>query len=239
MEIFFSDNIADGRCILSPEESKHCVKVLRHRAGDEIHVIDGRGRMMDCRIEEASPNGVVAAVCGVHEGWGGHPYRLTMAVCPTKNNERFEWFVEKAAEVGVDIVAPVIGERSERREYKAGRARRIALSAAKQSLKGAVPEICEPVTVREFIAGSSPDALRLIACCFDGEAPRISVSSALGNYGGCSVEVLIGPEGDFSPEEVAEAVSAGFVPVHLGQSRLRTETAALTAVEAVYFRYME
>lgn len=239
MEVFFSDDIGGGRCRLSPEESRHCVKVMRHRTGDEIHVIDGRGSMMDCRIEEASADGVVAVVSETHSGWGGHPYELVMAVCPTKNNERFEWFVEKAVEVGVDSIVPVIGDRSERKEYKIERACRIALSAAKQSLKGAVPAISAPVTVRDFIAGSSPDALRLIACCFDVGGPRISVCKALGGFSGRRVEVLIGPEGDFSAVEAETATAAGFVPVSLGASRLRTETAALTAVEAVYLRYME
>ncbi len=177
--------------------------------------------------------------------WGTHPYNLTLAVCPTKNNERFEWFVEKAVELGVDRIVPLIGDHSERKVYKTERAKRIALSAAKQSLKAAVPEIAEPVSVRDFIralsdSGTATSGLRLIAYCFEGERPRISIKEALATVSGSSlaqpdITVLIGPEGDFSPEEATLALEAGFLPIHLGSSRLRTETAALAAVAAVSF----
>ena len=169
--------------------------------------------------------------------WGSHPYRLTVACCPTKNNERFEWFVEKATEVGVDRIVPVIGERSERKVYKTDRAARIALSATKQSLKARIPVIDEPLSVRSFIDSckDSP-AVKLIAYCFEDENhPRRSIKDALS---GKEIVILIGPEGDFSPEEARHALDAGFIPVHLGSSRLRTETAAVTAAEAVYFHFL-
>ena len=247
MELFYCPDAAGGLCRLSQEESAHCVKVLRHRAGDEIHVIDGAGSLYRCEILSDSPKGVEAKVLDCIFDWGGHPYRLTLAVCPTKNNDRYEWFAEKATELGLDRIVPVIGDRSERRVFKTDRLRKIVLSAAKQSLKARVPEVDEPLKVSEFIAGQSPaargsqkespDSLKLICYCFEDDThPRISIREALeSRRDAADIVILIGPEGDFSPEEVTAALAAGFLPVHLGPSRLRTETAAVTAAAAVYF----
>jgi 16S rRNA (uracil1498-N3)-methyltransferase len=230
MEIFFSDDICDGRVRLDAEESGHCVRVLRHRPGDEISVIDGRGTLYRCALEIADAKGAEARVLEAQRGYGAHPYHLTMAVCPTKNIDRFEWFVEKATEIGVDVIAPVIGERSERRVLKTDRLRRLALSAAKQSLKAAIPTIAEPQSVRDFILDAPADALKLICYCFD-DVERKQIQQLLPAKEIC---ILIGPEGDFSPEEAALARERGWVPVSLGDSRLRTETAAVVAATAVY-----
>ena len=252
MELFYAHDVSDTVCRLDAEESAHCVRVLRHRCGDQIDVIDGTGSLLRCRLTDDNPKGASAAILSVVPDFGAHPYRLTIGCCPTKNNDRFEWFVEKATEVGVDRIVPLIGERSERRVYKTDRARRIALSATKQSLKARIPEIAEPVSVREFLQASSPvmpgssvmpghdrASLRLIAYCFeDPSVPRISIQESLNRFSGTDVSVLIGPEGDFSPEEASLALSLGFIPVHLGPSRLRTETAAVTAAIAVYLHYM-
>lgn len=236
MELFYAYE-ADGRfCRLDADESGHCCRVLRHRAGDEIHVIDGLGTMFRCRLVDDNPKGAEAEVLEAFPGWGGHPYRLTVACCPTKNNDRFEWFVEKTTEIGVDRIVPTICERSERKVYKTDRALRIALSATKQSLKSRIPEIAEPVSVKDFIRRSG-SSLKLIAYCFEGDTKRISIQEALRNYDGKDVTVLIGPEGDFSPEEAHLAVEHGYIPVHLGSSRLRTETAAVLAATAVYLAF--
>ena len=236
MELFYAYE-ADGRfCRLDADESGHCVRVLRHRAGDEIHVIDGLGTMYRCRLADDNPKGAEAEVLEAFPGWGGHPYRLTVACCPTKNNDRFEWFVEKATEVGVDRIVPTIGERSERKVYKTDRALRIALSATKQSLKARLPEIAEPVSVKDFIAHSE-SGLKLIAYCFEGGTKRVFIQEALQGYDGKDVTILIGPEGDFSPEEAYIAMEHGYIPVHLGASRLRTETAAVLAATAVYLHF--
>ena len=236
MELFYAYE-ADGRsCRLDADESGHCVRVLRHRAGDGIHVIDGQGTMYRCRLTDDNPKGAEAEVLEAFPGWGGHPYRLTVACCPTKNNDRFEWFVEKATEVGVDCIVPVIGDRSERKVYKTDRALRIALSATKQSLKSRIPEIAEPVSVKDFIRRSG-NSLKLIAYCFEGDTRRISIQEALRGFDGTDITVLIGPEGDFSPEEARLAVEQGYIPVHLGSSRLRTETAAVLAAIAVYLAF--
>ena len=240
MELFYSQDIEGGTCRLDHDESGHCIKVLRHRCGDEISVIDGRGTLYKCRIVSDSHKEVVAQVIDSVQDWGGHPYRLHLAVCPTKNNDRYEWFAEKACEMGFDELSPVIGDHSERRILKTQRVEKILISASKQSLKAAVPVVNEPVSVKEFIsANASQDSLKLIAYCFDDErVPRRSIKEVLGGYEGNEVIVMIGPEGDFSHEEAELALQAGFIPVHLGASRLRTETAAVTAAAAVYFTFL-
>lgn len=241
MELFYSSQVELSTLRLPEEESGHCVRVLRHRAGDEISVIDGKGCLYRCRLTVADHKAAEAEILSREEGFGVHPYRLTMAVCPTKNIDRYEWFVEKATELGLDEIAPVIGKHSERKIVKTDRLRRIVLSAAKQSLKAAVPEVAEPCSIREFIEACPDQSLRLIAYCDEtlDRDRRMSVLDAL-KTGGLAdgsreIVVLIGPEGDFSEDEVAFALSRGWLPVHLGDSRLRTETAALAAVAAVYF----
>lgn len=235
MEIFFSDNIENGLLWLDQEESAHCVRVLRHREGDEIAVIDGRGTLYRCLLEKADPKEAMARVISTEPGFGSHPYHLTMAVCPTKNIDRFEWFVEKATEIGVDVIAPVIGERSERKVLKTERLERIVRSAAKQSLKGAVPQVLEAQSVRDFILSAPESALKMMCYCFEGEKHSIfELLSPEETPDSRDFYILIGPEGDFSPQEAELALSRGWVPVTLGKSRLRTETAALVAVAQVY-----
>ena len=242
MELFYSRDIEGGICRLDQDESGHCIKVLRHRSGDEISVIDGCGTLHRCRITSDSPKGVEAIILDSEEGWGGHQYHLHMAVCPTKNNDRFEWFAEKACEIGFDVLSPVFGDHSERKVLKTARVEKILVSAAKQSLKAAIPVVNEPVSVKEFIREAAEDdkSLKLIAYCFEDErVPRRSIKEVLNAFEGTDITVMIGPEGDFSRAEAEAALEAGFIPVHLGESRLRTETAALTAAASVYFRYMK
>lgn len=237
MEIFWTEDIAGGICRLGEEESAHCVRVLRHRAGDRINIIDGHGTMYECTLVADSPKGAEARIEQAHQNWGGHSYDLTMAVCPTKNIDRYEWFAEKATEFGVDRIVPVIGEHSERKILKPERMNRILLSATKQSLKASIPELSNTISVREFIESTAEkDALKMIAYCFEDGQERTSIREVLEKNDAKEVIVLIGPEGDFSREEADAAVAAGYVPVHVGESRLRTETAALASVSMVYYR---
>lgn len=240
MELFYSKDISPTLVTLDGDEAQHCVKVLRHREGDMVSVIDGCGTLYRCRLLTADPRGVEAEILERTEGFGAHPYRLTMAVCPTKNMDRYEWFVEKATEIGVDEIVPVIGDHSERKIIKAERLERILVSAAKQSLKAAVPSLSEPVRVQDYIAAADPCALRLMAYCDESldRSLRVSVGDALALSDSRDVCMLIGPEGDFSEEEVTSALSLGWRPVTLGGSRLRTETAAVLSAAAVYLRYM-
>lgn len=239
MELFYSQDIGNGIIRLGHDESGHCIKVLRHRCGDEISVIDGQGTLYNCRITSDSHKAVEAVVLESKSDWGSHPYKLHMAVCPTKNNDRYEWFAEKACEIGFDELSPIIGDHSERRILKKERVEKILVSAAKQSLKASVPSVNEPVSVKEFIK-SADSELKLIAYCFEDESvPRRSIREVLEGFNGEDITIMIGPEGDFSKEEAELALAAGFIPVHLGESRLRTETAALTATAAVYYHWMK
>ena len=253
MELFYSQDIDAGRVILGEEEAAHCVRVLRHREGDGIEVIDGRGTLYRCVLTHVgtgtgkSRPSAEARIVSCEKDWGAHPYLLTLAVCPTKNPDRYEWMAEKAAEAGLDVLVPVIGERSERRVQKTDRLQRVLLSAAKQSLKAAVTQVAEPVSVMDFIK-ESRDGLKLIAYCSDEVQARDSITEALSRFfagngdtapGKPRITVLVGPEGDFSPEEVRAAIGAGYVPVHLGPSRLRTETAGLLAATATYLAAMD
>lgn len=272
MEIFYSNDIDAGLVTLPAEESGHCIKVLRHRVGDAVSVIDGEGTLYRCVLIDADSRAAVARIEEAVPSFGSHPYRLVMAVCPTKNADRYEWFAEKATEMGVDEIVPVIGDHSERKAFKTERLSRIVLSAAKQSLKARLPVIREAVPVSEFIrragvpdAGDSGAASLKLICYCDSSLPRdrrVGIKDALAalvsqrspvtddaaslrevrtvqdtNFSFPEIYVLIGPEGDFSQEELDLAFSRGWQPVHLGDSRLRTETAALAAVAAVYFNF--
>lgn len=238
MEIFYTKDITGEICTLPPEESAHCVKVLRHRSGDHICVIDGEGTFYDCTLLDASPKAAQAHIDGVQRCWGAHDYNLTMAVCPTKNIDRYEWFAEKATEFGLDCIAPVFSEHSERKVIKTERLQKILLSATKQSLKGAIPQIATPCSVIDFINSSQNSSLNLIAYCFEDDShPRQGITEVIRTSGKKDINILIGPEGDFSRKEAEAAINAGFIPIHLGESRLRTETAALAAVAAVYFAF--
>lgn len=236
MELFYGRIGDESLFLFDAEESTHMVKVLRHKAGDRVYAMDGGGSLYSVELQECSPKGSAGRIVAVEKDWDRRDYTIELAVCPTKNNERFEWMGEKVTEVGIDALVPVIGERSERKVYKTERMRRILLSAAKQSLKTRIPQVQEPISVLEFIERAPKNALKLIAYCFEGE--KLSIREALERSSCSDVVILIGPEGDFSPKEVAAALKAGFKAVHLGPSRLRTETAALCAVMSVYNKYM-
>ena len=239
MELFYSKNISSGVTTLDCEESNHCIKVLRHRCGDSINVVDGHGMLYRCTITADNPKAVEFSIDEAVENYGSHNYRLHMAVAPPKNSDRFDWFAEKATEIGVDEITPVFGDYSERKVFKGERVERLLISAAKQSHKGTVPTLNEAVSVKDFLNRTSDvDALKLICYCDEVEslsASKIDINRALdGN--GKPVIILIGPEGDFSRAEICLAVSLGWQPVSLGDSRLRIETAAIVATAAVYLR---
>lgn len=240
MELFYSPAISEGETTLSSEESNHCIKVLRHKEGDTIHIIDGGGTLYECEITDANPKSLGFNILSRTENYGTHPYRLVMAVAPPKNIDRFEWFAEKATEIGLDEITPLFGEFSERKVFKPERVERIIVSAAKQSHKGAVPMLNEAVRVKDFIEQTKDaDALKMICWCGDAGSlgsVKTPITEILDSYKGNNIIVMIGPEGDFSTGEVEQAVAAGWKITSLGESRLRIETAALTAVAAVYLK---
>lgn len=235
MNIFFAPDITGDHYVLTPEESHHCVRVLRMCEGDPVQLIDGRGSLFEARVQQANPQRCVLEIDQVHREWGRRGWELTMAVSPTKNLDRWEWFVEKATEVGIDRFVPLICRRSERRDMKTDRTERIVVSAMKQSLKAYKP-IVESATAFVELVSQKFEGVKMIAyCCSEQECGDIAAHAKKRYIADCvqpgqSALILIGPEGDFSPEEVTMALANGFLPISLGESRLRTETAAVDAV---------
>lgn len=232
MQLFYSPDITSGGlCTLDAEESRHAVRVMRLREGDMIDVTDGRGNLYQCHIVVANDRG-----CEVEpiSPLASHlsPFALHLAVAPTKNPSRMEWLVEKAVELGVGEITLLQCDHSERSFLKTDRLERIAVSAMKQSLHTVLPNINQAVNLKDWL-GSQFSAfsshLKFIAHC-EADKPRTPLASVL--EPGRDAVILIGPEGDFSEEEIEQAIACGFVPVSLGPSRLRTETAALYAVTA-------
>lgn len=225
MQLFYSPDITPPLYTLSEEESGHCVRVLRLKEGDSLHITDGKGTLYRAEVEDAHPKHCTIRIVEEHREWEKRPYSLTVAVAPTKNIDRIEWFVEKATECGIDRIVPILCDHSERKVIKGERLEKIAISAMKQSLKAYLPTI-EPLTpIRELLAEPF-DGVRLIAHC-EEDMERIFMGNLIDK--GDNVMVLIGPEGDFSKEEIVAARKAGFREVTLGKERLRTETAALAA----------
>ena len=231
MQLFYG-HIIEERFQLHESEINHCVRVLRKNVGEIIHFITGDGNLYSGTIEIASKREVKGTYQLKEKRWGNVPYDLTIAVAPTKNMDRFEWFLEKSIELGVSRIIPLRCDRSERKIIKDERLFKVALSATKQSLKGRLPVIDPLTSFEDFVAGNL-EGTRCIAHCDDTERKaftKVAPSESL--------IVLIGPEGDFTPDEVQLAQQSGFTPIHLGQSRLRTETAALTAVSMVYAAHL-
>lgn len=226
MQLFYAPDIVPPHHTLSEDESKHCVRVLRLGVGDELHLTDGRGNLYRCRVTDPNPKRCAVETVETIAEYGRMPYGLTLAVAPTKNIERFEWFLEKATEVGVTRIVPVECDHSERRIIKYDRELRVITSAVKQSLKAYHPALDELTPLRRLIA-SPFDGRKFIAHCDDNAADRRYLASEIGKNE--NILILIGPEGDFSPEEINFALENGFEPVTLGPQRLRTETAAVTA----------
>ena len=242
MDLFYSKTISEGGRTLDADESAHCVRVLRHRRGDTIHVVDGHGMLYRCTIVDDDPRAVIFDIEEWVENYGSHDYWLRMAVCPPKNIDRFEWFAEKATEIGVDVISPLFGDYSERKVFKPERIERLLVSAAKQSHKGAIPQLDDATTVTEFLQ-QDHDGLKLICYC-DEATGKVDIKQALSVLNAPQespqkqkITIMIGPEGDFSRAEVALALERGWQPVSLGDSRLRIETAALVATAAVYLTF--
>lgn len=212
--------------VLPPDESAHVVRVLRRREGDDVDVVDGHGHLYHCRLAAADPRGAMLEVLEKEAILNSWVPRLTIAVAPTKNADRMEWLVEKLVELGVDAIVPLRCDRSERKDIKAERLERIAVSAMKQSLKATLPIIYPTTPLMSYVRAVASDTQKLVGYC-DADAERRLMATEY--RAGNNLSVLIGPEGDFSPEEIAACRAEGYVPVTMGDNRLRTETAALDA----------
>ena len=227
MNLFYTPGISGNLYSLNEEESRHCQKALRLREGDTVHLTDGKGTLFEAQISYLNSRQVTVEVISRQDGYGRRDYYLHMAVAPTKNIDRFEWFLEKATEIGVDEITPVICEHSERRQLRSDRLEKVITAAMKQSLKAYHPKLHEPEPMGKFLAHPYPGN-KYIAHITSG-APLLKQLYQKGS----DAVILIGPEGDFSPTEVETSLKSGFQVISLGESRLRTETAAVVACHSI------
>jgi len=223
MALFYVPNLTSGN-VLPEEESQHAVKVVRLQVGDTIEVVDGVGGFYCAQITNPHPKHCGFEITKTIKEYGKRNYKLHIAIAPTKNIERLEWFIEKATEIGIDEITPIICRFSERKIIKAERLEKIIVSAAKQSVKAYFPKLNPLCTFDELIKKQKASQ-KFIAHCYEEDKKLLQNEIQKSS----DVLILIGPEGDFSKEEVQKALSSGFVPVSLGNSRLRTETAGVVA----------
>lgn len=223
MALFYVPDLALGN-VLPEEESQHAVKVLRLKVGDQVVIVDGVGGYYKAKITNPHPKHCGFEIVETQSGFGKRNYKLHIAIAPTKNIERLEWFIEKATEIGIDEITPVVCRFSERKVIKEERLQKIIVSAAKQSVKAYFPRLNPLCTFDDLIENHQEDT-KFIAHCYDQDKKLLQTEYRKST----DVLILIGPEGDFSKDEVEKAVLSGFVPVSLGESRLRTETAGVVA----------
>lgn len=229
MITFYAPDI-ETDSVLPDGESLHCVKVLRMQPGAQVEVIDGKGGAYTCRLLDAHHKHALVEIIERRNQPLPWSYALTIAVAPTKHLDRMEWLTEKLTEVGVNRLVPLLCARSERRELKTERLEKIAVSAMKQSLKAVLPEVWPMTPIKRVIEECSAQQ-RFICYCDKNIERRLLPREIIA---GSDTTILIGPEGDFTPEEVELALQNGFIPVTLGDNRLRTETAALYAASTVH-----
>jgi 16S rRNA (uracil1498-N3)-methyltransferase len=230
MHLFYTPDISGDSYLLSEEESKHCIRVLRLKNGDMIRLMDGKGNFFDSEIVDDHPKKCAVAVRSVLKQ-PERAWKLEIAIAPTKNNDRLEWFLEKATESGIEKISLIDCDNSERSIVKAERLQKITVSAIKQSMNAFLPEISELSGLEKYLHTiKSSSAAKFIAHCQSKEKlPHLKTLYSKGT----DAIVLIGPEGDFSRREVDLAISLGFKECSLGGNRLRTETAALYACIAL------
>jgi 16S rRNA (uracil1498-N3)-methyltransferase len=232
MQLFYTPDIdPNGKeYILNEEESRHCVVVLRLGIGSQIYLVDGNGGLYTAIISVSNPKKTVLRIVEIVTGFRKRNHHLHIAIAPTKNIERFEWFLEKATEIGIDEITPIICKHSERKEVKVDRLNKVITAAIKQSHKAYHPKLNEITTYKHLLEKPS-DSQKFIAHCATGD--KINLKSEL--IFSRQYLILIGPEGDFADDEINHALSLGFKAISLGESRLRTETAALAACFEVNF----
>jgi len=228
MNWFYAAEIEAGNFEFDAEESKHCIRVLRLRKGDKVQLTNGLGLLYDGEIIDDNPKKCILIINDPSKINPKNDFNLHIAVAPTKNISRFEWFIEKATEIGVDEITPLECEHSERIRLKPDRFVKILIASIKQSRQTWLPKF-NPVTGFSTIIKSPHKGQKFIA--FVDENHDLTLKSAY--HPGSDALILIGPEGDFSTTEIKSALSAGFIPISLGKNRLRTETAALVAVHTI------
>jgi len=232
MQLFYHSDIQPMSLLVtfSKEESRHMVKVLRKKRGDQIHITDGRGNLYLAEIVSDNDKKCEVQVLNSESKPDQKGYRLHVAIAPTKNNDRFEWFLEKSTEIGIDEITPILCDRSERKKMNPERCEKVLLAAMKQSLKFSLPTL-NPLQPLDDLLKNVESEAKLIAHCDEGEKKGLSVLV----QNKSDMLVLIGPEGDFSPREIEDAIKAGFQNLDLGKNRLRTETAGVVVCSNIAF----
>ncbi|MFA5815272.1 MAG: 16S rRNA (uracil(1498)-N(3))-methyltransferase [Bacteroidales bacterium] len=229
MHLFYAPGLTDEQTFtLNPDESHHAVRVLRLNPGNEIILVNGRGGWYHSRIAHPDPKACTVEIIRHSHDIGKPPYHLHIAIAPTKQIDRYEWFLEKTTEIGISEITPIICEHSERKDVKTDRQMRIVIAAMKQSLKAFHPIIHEPVSFKNFMKNSIP-GVKTIAHCQAGN--KLWLNEII--HPNEPVTILIGPEGDFSDKEIAAATENGYLPITLGSSRMRTETAGVVACHTI------
>lgn len=224
MNIFYEPNIKQT-LLLNEEESRHAIKVLRLSVGSKLYIVDGKGGFYTCEVRVAHEKKCEVKIVEEIQNYERQDFYIHLIVAPTKNMDRIEWMVEKCVEMGIHEISFIQTRYSERKEIKTIRIEKIAVGAMKQSLKAFLPKINEMITWKAFLQKEVNESQKMIAHLEEGDRKLIqNLAIPKGNYA-----VLIGPEGDFATEEISDALKKGFLPVTLGNSRLRTETAGLAA----------
>jgi 16S rRNA (uracil1498-N3)-methyltransferase len=229
MQLFYNSDIKSTDTIFQfdKEESKHIIKVLRKRGGDIIHITNGKGSLFHSEITLESEKKCEVRIIKI-DAFEARKYNLHIAIAPTKMNDRLEWFLEKATEIGIDEISLILCDHSERKTFKIDRAEKIIQAAMKQSNQFYLPKINEPISFNEFITKET-DSLKFIAHCEEDKKDLFKN----GFQPNQNILILIGPEGDFSTKEITLALKNNFIPVSLGNTRLRTETAGIVACHTV------
>jgi 16S rRNA (uracil1498-N3)-methyltransferase len=231
MQIFYMPDIKGNTCVMDENESRHSIRVLRMVKGEKLKLVDGNGNLYEGLISDPDPLHCGITIIGITRNFEKRDYKLHIAISPIKNQDRFEWFVEKSVEIGIDEITPLICRNTEKPGIKRDRLNNIIISAMKQSIKAFRPVLNEPIAFGDFI-DTDISGIKMIAHC-NHFYDRNKIDQVYKKNK--DAVILIGPEGDFNDEELNLAFKHGFKPVHFGSSRLRTETAGIAACHSVYF----
>jgi len=232
MIFFYSPTPISTLHVLDEQESRHCVKSLRLRINDQVYLTDGKGNVFLTQIVSDNIKTCTLEIIRKIDDYPLLPYRLHIGIAPTKNSDRLEWFVEKAVEIGISEITTLVCENSERTSIKPERIERLMIAAVKQSLRAEIPTFTNKICFNDFIANTKDKySQKFIAYCGDLQQNTSLLKTIC--KANADTLILIGPEGDFTPAEVQQAIHCGFIPISLGKFRLRTETAALLACATV------
>lgn len=229
MQLFYTPDINSDVYTLSKEESKHCIQVLRKKIGDIIYLVDGKGGFYKAILIGNNPKSCHLKIDKVERNYGKSDLHIHIAIAPTKMNERFEWFLEKSTEIGINEITPILCEHSERKILKLERMNKILVAAMKQSNQAYLPKLNAAISFDSFVNNNTVEE-RYIAHCIENDKKK-QLNEVIKK--GTNTLVLIGPEGDFSQKEIDFALKHGFSAVSLGKNRLRTETAAIVSCHTI------